>query len=341
MIRGRGKWYDGKTSRQHEVELHLDAGALRVVGVGVDRCVPVGRLRVDPRLGKAVRAVRFPDGELLETADDGLLDHLERRQGRGAFFRQVHRWENSPRRAVIAFVLLAALSFLFVRFGIPELADRAAATFPATTEGLLGRETLQILDRTLLEPSRLPAARQRQLRRLFDGVTSSYAEREGWRLEFRSGDVVGANAFALPAGIVIVTDKLVQLAKNDQEIAGVMAHEIGHLTRRHALRHLLRNSATALLVASVTGDITSVTSLSATLPTALIDAKYSRDFENEADDAAVAYLKGMGIPTRVYADMLRRLEKDHEKDSGKGARIGELFQDHPLIEDRVNRVLGR
>jgi predicted Zn-dependent protease len=139
----------------------------------------------------------------------------------------------------------------------------------------------------------------------------------------------------------VVTDRLVEIAKSDNELVGVMAHEIGHLTRRHALRHLLQNSATALLVAGLTGDLTSVTALSATLPAALINAKYSRDFEIEADDAAVAELKASGIPAQVYADILTRLQRDHQQGNSRQSSVGEYLQDHPLMEERVRRVLAR
>ena len=72
------------------------------------------------------------------------------------------------------------------------------------------------------------------------------------------------------------------------------------------------------LAVTITGDITSVTSLSAGLPTALVDARFSREFEVEADDAAVEYLHGKRIPLSRYADILARLEQDHQRRAGEG-----------------------
>jgi len=342
MISTPGFWYDGKVSERREVVISFDGGAVvRVSGDGVDVSAPLQDLRIDPRLGTAQRKIRFPDGAAVESADHDFLDGLHLKQGKGGFFRAVHRWETSLLRAFCALLLLLFTGFGFVRFGVPFLATKAAFALPTATEEFLGRETLQILDRIVLKPTKLPQERRRELTTLFAATTVGNTDRRNWRLEFRSGDIVGANAFALPAGIVIVTDRLVALAKTDEEIAGVLAHEIGHVNRRHALRHLMQNSATALLVATVTGDITSVTSLSATLPTLLIDAKYSRDFEREADDAAVAYLKGKGIPVHRYTDFLTRLADDHQKEKKEEtSRIGELYADHPLMQERVNRLLG-
>jgi len=136
----------------------------------------------------------------------------------------------------------------------------------------------------------------------------------------------------------------VEIAANDDELIGSWPSRWGMWRHRHALRHVLQNSATGLVVAAITGDITSITSLAATLPTVLIDASYSRSFETEADDAAVAYLKRRGIPSKSYAAMLGRLEAEHrKKQEEKGMKekksLGDYFSTHPVTEERIKRVL--
>ncbi len=339
MRTAQGNWFDGKTAQRRAVTIYCAGDTLQVRGEEVDITVPLSQVRIDPQLGSARRMIRFPGGELAETADHLFLRTLERRQGSGGFFRIVHRWENSLGRAFLALILTLLAGFCFVRYAVPFLAARAAFALPVETEALLGRETLGALDRVLLKPTRLSQQKRAELARLFAGMTAHYPEQKGWRLEFRSGDRIGANAFALPSGIVIVTDRMAEIARNDAEITGVLAHEIGHVMRRHALRHIMQNSATALIVATITGDITSVSSLAATMPTVLIDAKYSRDFEQEADDFAVAYLRANGMPVRSYAAILERLGAQHKEGSDEPG-FGELFSDHPLIRERVKRVLG-
>jgi Zn-dependent protease with chaperone function len=147
-----------------------------------------------------------------------------------------------------------------------------------------------------------------------------------------------------PSGIVVLTDELVKIAKNDDEIVAVLAHELGHVERRHTMRHILQSSATGLVMATLTGDILSVTSLSATLPTALVEAKFSRDFEREADDAAARYLKTNGIPLRRFADILQRLQTEYDKKTGKG-KEEETFtgylSTHPQTRERIERFMGK
>ena len=333
-------WYDGRTSQGREVAVRLIDGALSVSGEGVDCLYRLAEVEIDPPLGRTRRRLRFPDGATVETEADRFVEELSARQGKGRAMRGVHLWEKSLGRALAALAVTLVIVFAFLRFGVPFLAEKVAFALPATTEELIGRHTLEILDKVALHPTALSAPRREELTRRFRAMAAGDPEGARWRLVFRSSNEIGANAFALPSGIVVITDRMVEIAENDDQLAGVLAHEIGHLARRHALRHLLQNSVTALVVATLTGDIVSAGSLAATMPTVLIDAKYSRDFEREADDAAVVSLKRKGIAVRRYAEILARLDADHYQERSDAPRLGELFDDHPMMLERVQRVVA-
>uniref|UniRef100_A0A831XFP6 M48 family metallopeptidase n=1 Tax=Geobacter metallireducens TaxID=28232 RepID=A0A831XFP6_GEOME len=339
-----GIYYDGRTSARRTVRLSLEGNRLVVAGEGVDLSAELGRLVISPPLSTARRSVRFPSGALCEVSDTRFMDELLRRQGRGKASTAIHRWERSLPLALVALAMTVAVVWGFVAYGIPAMAERVARAVPPATEVSLGRESLAMLDRLVFTASRLPDSRRREISSQFSRMARELPFAMGYRLEFRRSDTLGANALALPSGIIVVTDRLVEMAKSDDELTGVLAHEMGHVRQRHALRHVLQNSATGLVVAAVTGDITSITSLAATLPTALIDASYSRSFEMEADDAAVAYLKRRGIPLKSYAAMLGRLEAEHRKKRGETATekkksLGDYFSTHPVTEERIRRVL--
>jgi len=339
-----GIYYDGKTSARRTVRLTLEGDRLLVAGEGVDISTELSRLVISPPLSTARRSVSFPSGALCEVSDTRLVDELLRRQGKGRASSAIHRWERSLPLALVALVVTVAVVWGFVAYGIPALADKVARAVPPSTEVSLGRESLAMLDKLVFTPSKLPDARRREISAQFSRMTRDLPFAAGYRLEFRRSDQLGANALALPSGIIVVTDRLVEIAANDDELIGVLAHEMGHVRHRHALRHVLQNSATGLVIAAITGDITSITSLAATLPTALIDASYSRSFETEADDAAVAYLKRRKIPLKSYAAMLGRLESEHRKKQGeKGKKedksLGDYFSTHPVTEERIRRVL--
>jgi Zn-dependent protease with chaperone function len=337
-------YYDGRVSARREVTLLLEGGTLRLFGAGIDVSYPLDRIKVSAGVGAIRRVIGLPNGGMCEVGEPAFLAAVERQQGKGRFSDFLHRWERSLPLAAAALILTVAVVFLFMRFGVPLLARHVAYALPVSAESALGRESLETLDRFLFKPTRLSASRRGELTALFHRMTASFPDTSGYRLEFRESPTIGANAMALPSGIVVITDGLVDLAKNDEELTAVLAHELGHVRGRHLLRHILQNSVAGLLMATVTGDIMSVTSLSATLPTALINARFSRDFEREADDAAVAYLKKAGIPTRRYIDILERLQAQLDAKT-KGTVKGEeefknYLSTHPATGERIRRILA-
>ena len=130
-----------------------------------------------------------------------------------------------------------------------------------------------------------------------------------------------------------MTDGMVHIAESDDELMAVLAHEVGHLSERHGLRTILQNSSSAVLIAGLTGDLTNITALSATVPTFLMQAKYSRDFEREADDFAFDYLESQGIETDVLSALLLRIESEF----GDNGELPDAtwMSTHPRSEDRL------
>jgi Zn-dependent protease with chaperone function len=152
---------------------------------------------------------------------------------------------------------------------------------------------------------------------------------------------LGANAFALPGGSIVVLDELVSLADNDQEILAVLAHEMGHISEKHALRQMLQASVVGLAMAWYIGD---VSSLLAAAPTVLLQTRYSRDFERNADTFAAEMLRANGIPASRLADILQKLEAAHQTEttqiSAKSAKAMDYLSSHPNTEERIDRLRG-
>lgn len=335
-----GYFYDGRSSTRHPVVLRRVGSELLLTGEGVERRYRLSQVRVTEPLGRLRRSLLFPDGARCEVDAEAPLAALLGRSDRAA--QTVHRWERSALGALLALLLTVAAVWAFVQFGIPVLAHQVAQRLPQELEASIGDQTLTVLDRAFLTPSELPEERQEELQKLFTELCTEFPGTAGYRLELRASKALGANALALPSGIIIATDALVKLTASDTELSAVLVHELAHGTRRHALRQLLQSSASGVLIVSLTGDLTSITSLAASLPTALVDARYSRQFETEADDVAVAWLQRHGQPVSLYADILRRLEASHSEraDADRGKSFGDLFATHPETEARIARVLA-
>ena len=336
MATVRGLYYDGRRSAQRRVVLTLDGDLLVVAGDGVERSEPLAALTVAPRLGTVRRSIRFADGALCELTDDRFLDGILRRQGKGGAAAALHRWERSIPRALVALVLTVVVIGAFVAWGIPSLARRAAFAVPPATEVSLGRDTLVMLDKVLFAPSKLPEPRRQELARLFGQMTTQLPWAGGYRIEFRSGRRLGANALALPSGIIVVTDELVNLAKHDEELAAVLAHEMGHVVHRHGLRMVIQDSVVTVAVMLITGDVLSASSVAAALPAVLVRGGYSREFEREADVYAYRYMKEHGMDPASFISMLEKLEGRHRGAAGPG-----LLSTHPSYEQRARIFRGQ
>jgi len=319
-------YFDGKSSLRHEVGLLIGGGKVKLVGRDIELEYSARKVRVAPRLGNTPRWLYLPGGGACVVADNDAVDRFTRER---PFTRLLNRLEARPAYAVAAIALVAGLLWLLIDRGLPPAVEYIAERIPRGAETALGEQTLDALSEDWFRPSALPRARQGALRQEFDDLAKSAGDTGPLRLEFRASPI-GANAFALPSGIIVVTDDLVKLARNDQQVLAVLAHEIGHVRYRHTMRRLLQSSATALIIAAVTGDIASTTSLAASAPALLLQTRYSRDYEREADRFAIDLLQRTGIGAQHFAAILARLEGKHR---GSGF-VPTFLSSHPPTAER-------
>lgn len=333
----RALLYDGRGAAAREVYASFVQAPQGVAlslrptdGDAVGPARTLDSLRIGERVGGARRFVELADGASLEVVDNEAFDALLEAAGHRTPEHRVGRLERYWRHALGAAVAVVVLSYAFLRLGAPLLASRAVSLLPPSIDARVGAGSLELLDESLFEPSSLPASRQARLQRLFEQVAEGRAPPGvTLQLELRGGGRIGANALALPSGTIVLTDELEALARHDDELRAVFAHEIGHVVGRHAMRKLLQQSTTALLAATLLGDVGSATVLVTAAPAVLVDAAYSRDFEREADAMALRWMAEDGIPARRLGDLLTRLAKD------RGGGSGGYLSTHPELEERV------
>jgi Zn-dependent protease with chaperone function len=330
-------YHDGRTSRPRPAVLHFAAdGQLTVEVEGEARVFTQAEVAVDSRLGNAPRFVRLPDGGRCEVADHTALDHALAAWPPQRAAAWLHRVERSWRWVLAATVVLLAVGWAGIHFGLPWAARQVAFALPAKLTTVLGDQTLTLMDKAVFEPTQLPVTRQEELREKFRAFLLQAGDAVAYRVEFRAGGKIGANAFALPSGTIVLTDELVALAKDDGEILGVLAHECGHVRQRHILRTVLQNSAVFLVLALATGDVSSATAFGGALPTYLLQSRFSRVFEAEADAEAAAMMRAAQIPPARLAAMLERLEQAHT--GMTDGLVPGYFLSHPPTPERVRAL---
>jgi len=317
-------YFDGKTSRRHRVRLSVDGDAATITG-DVERGCPLAQLRVSERSVHATRKVSYPDGAYLEIADraafDALLDATGHRDG------VVVRLQQSWRGALAAVAGTVAVLVLGYWFVLPPAASLLAHALPVAIERRLGDGVLELLDKHVFAPSQLPLARRQQLSTRFERLLPPYPGTPPHRILFRKSRI-GPNAFALPSGDIVMTDEMVNLMQDDDALMGVLAHELGHLHERHLTRRIIQGSAVAASATLLFGDVSSVI---AALPPLLLDLKYSRDAEREADDYAIAMLRYNGIAPEHLAEVFVRLDKI-------AGSMPAYLSSHPASRERIAHI---
>ncbi len=325
-----GRYFDGRNSAPAQVTLEFGAdGLVRLHGLPAPVQAPFAAVTISDRVGNITRRFEFPDGGVFETNENDAVDAALEAAGRSGSSGLVHWLESRWQVALGSLGAVAVITFAFLTWGVPAIANWAADVVPPSMDRAIGSGTLEVLDRTAFEPSQLPRARQRELQERFAGMTAPLDDGHDYQLELRHGGAIGPNAFALPSGIVIMTDELVELAKNDDELVAVLAHEIGHVRGRHALRQMLQAAGVSAIAMALLGDVSSISGILSAAP-ALLQAKNSRDFETEADNFARAWLEEHGIAESNFDSILCRITGADEKEEGI-----DFFSSHPATGQRA------
>jgi predicted Zn-dependent protease len=155
-----------------------------------------------------------------------------------------------------------------------------------------------------------------------------------YQLELRDAATIGPNAFALPGGIIVVTDQLVDETESINEVLAILAHEIGHTELRHPLRSVLHGSLTAIIAATITADAGSLSAAVTSLPFILLQTKYSREMESAADEFAFRLLRQHDLSPELFAKALERLSKG----SSAEEHAFSFLSTHPVTAERIERA---
>ena len=322
-------YFDGRSTRVRAVNLSVAGEDLIIAGEDVNLRVPFAHVKVDERLGRAPRRLRLKDGTFCEVRDLDALDTL--------LLSTAHRdgWVDRMQRhlqfvlfSIVACVALAAVAYKWV---LPWAAAKGANHLPPAIGKTLSVQTLRILDGKILMPSKIAEERRQALSAKFHALRLPEGGTPDSELLFRGSPQLGANAFTLPDGTIIVLDDLLTEIGDDPHILAVFAHELGHAHGRHGLQLLLQSSAVGAFWTLYIGDISN---LLAAAPAALVQARYSQDLEKQADDYGAALLAQNGMSPALLAEALKKLADSHA-----GSSKGGYLSSHPSTEERMRHLL--
>ena len=337
---GPGIFYDGKTSARHSVRVELDRADLLVRTAHGHLLArwPYGELEHLSAHDGMLRLGRIDNPVLarLEIHDPELAAAIDEK---AASVDRTGAVERRGRTKIVGWTIAAVASFVLVGiFGVPAIADRLTPYVPNAVERRFG-EAADAQVRAMLDSDRKGEAFA------CGGVE---AEKDGRaalhrlvaRLEAAAGLPVPitlavlrkpeANAFALPGGHIYLFEGLIERAQTPDEIAGVIAHEIGHVANRDSTRSVMQAAGLSFLFGTVLGDFVGGGAVIIATK-ALLQTSYSREVERRADAFGIELMTRLGGDPRALGAILLRLD-------GTNHPGIKLLLDHPDTKDRLAAI---
>lgn len=314
----RAVFFDGHTARRRQVVVTLEPQAIRIHepdAAGADTCWPLAELRWITAPGAEETTLGHedhPDARLVFPHADWLTAFRHRHP---EVFRSARRRRRNLKAAATVVALLIAVIAAAI-WAVPASAPVIAAMTPQAWQeqmgdsavelfarmgplctGRDGEQVLQALSERLLAGSEIPPVKVVVL------------------------DIPHENAFAAPGGRLVIFRGLLDKAGSPAEVAGILAHEMGHHIEDHALQNLIRHSGIAILADALTGGSGLIGAVAGVGGLA-VAMSYQRDDERAADEWAVRILRRAGISSEGLVDFFERHAEIMEEVGLEGKKDG-------------------
>jgi len=287
------------------------------------RDAPDGVLRLTRRGASSLARLDVADADLQAAIRVSCtqLDGSERRERAG----RILLWSFAATASILLCVFLL----------LPILAERLTPLIPVSFERRLGtavdNQVRTIFKgRTCEEPRGLAA-----LNRLTERLEKAHVPPLDVEVAVVSTRV--PNAIALPGGRIYLFEGLLDKAESPDELAGVLAHEMGHAAHRDGLRKMIQAGGTSYLLGLLFGDVTGGGAI-VFVSRYLVDSAYSRDAEAAADGFAGRTMVSLGRPAHPMALLLKRIEGKDDEEGGNDSRIPAFLSTHPVTDQRLKAL---
>jgi len=323
-LRWKAFYYDGKTAFRHDADVTISPEALEVSGrFGTvswrygDVRQTQGRHRGEP--------VRIEKGEeAIIVNEDGFIASLKSIAPRSRFGDPSKARKNTI-FIIIAFILTIAAGTGAYFWAVPWAAKMAAERVPPKVEERLGRTFVEGVTRVAPECS---ATEINVPVEVIEERLEAAAPRNPYRFRVYVLKSKTVNAFAAPGGYIVVFTGLIEKTDSPEELAGVLAHEMEHVLKKHATREMFQGYSAGMLTSLFLGDFRGASRALQTMG----NLRYSRITEDEADRLGAQLVMKADIDPKGMVDVFGKLPEM--------PNIGfvKYLSDHPATSDRVDTI---
>lgn len=293
------------------------------------------RLTEEVHKGQPVRLRRSrQDPARLVIEDERAADDLLRMSR--SLRRRDYRHRAATKRAIF-WVGMLGLAVVAVWRGLPLAAEPIASMVPLKWEEALGRTVKKQVSLLIGGKGKTcdGVAGHRALRKLVGRLGATMKHRYTFRITVINSKLV--NAAAAPGGYIIIFRGLIDKSNGPEALAGVLAHEIGHVIERHGTENIVKVLGLSAILSTMTGNTSGVVGESTAIATNLIAKGYSRDAEREADEIAIRMLNRTNIKGAGLVSFFQRVAAKQGSSQG----LGTYLSTHPDSKTRAARIKSR
>jgi len=330
-----GTYLDGQSAVRYRASVRMTPMNLQILVEGREtRCWPWEEVR-QLRNFYGEGQIRLERGgntpEVLLVPTLSFFQRLEEAApGKRRYFRKPLRKKKWAEIALLSALGVTGVTAALYLWGIPALASRAAAHIPVAWEERMGQAAVE----PMVPPEKrcVDTNRARKIEEIMNTLTSSLSN-SPYTFRVIVANHSAINAFAVPGGTIVVFRGLLEKTRRAEELAGVLAHEIQHVIHRHATRAMLQQVSVTLLLAALMGDARAMTySLEGVQAVGMM--RYSRQYEDEADEEGIKLIMASGIDPQGMITFFETIQKESEK----SLKLPAYLSTHPDLMDRIQRL---
>lgn len=301
--------------------------------------LPMANLKVSQG-GTGNRYVYFTHedhpGWTISTDDKKVLkyDAVKRDEGRKKSVSKIKRNRRFLKISVWSLVGLVASSLVLFYLFRGEIVESVAQQVPPEWEQEISESMLEsaLVGKTVLDDPNIITELDKITEPLVANVTN-----KDFKFSFTIVEDETLNAYALPGGAIVIHSGLIAKADHVNEVAGVLAHEISHVTRRHHIRGIVDKLGFFVLLRAFLGDAAGIGTELAVLGSSLEALRYSRDYELEADESGWELMLKANLDPNGMIAFFEQLQHEH----GDMPAEASFLSTHPATEERIEKLKAK
>lgn len=335
----------GKSSGQLSIDshtLHFEGGG-QSHNFSLDNCtISLG--------GASNRLVYIHDKTqpdwVLYTADRSFLksEHIQGHPQLAQHAKQARGKRHGSWAVLWTVLLLIILSPIGLYLSVPWLTKVAANHVPPEWEESLGKAAFAQyqVDYDMMHKNDI----ENYLQPLSDPLIKAL-DNSPYSYQLYIANEESINAFALPGGYIVIHSGLILAADTPEELLGVLAHEISHVTEKHSIRNIISSLGVYFTLSLVIGDVSGLAAIISSAAPMLINQSFSRDFERDADKVGFNLLQAANINPKGLSEFFETIKEEEQKRIDKMSddtsrevieRAFSILSTHPATDERINYI---